>query len=368
MKKILLSSVVCASMMFAANDYNYEITPMIGGAYTEGNLGLERDYVNGGLSIGFNQNNSMFDQVELGFFRTVEDVDYVNAAGNSINRDTGVTRVFTNLVKEYAVSDNTSLYALVGAGVEFFDDAANNNNNENGVFGNYGAGIKYQIAEQFALKADVRHLIEADSGDNTLLYNLGFAIPFGKVAKMAPVVAAPVVVPAPMDSDNDGVINANDMCPNTVAGAVVNDKGCELDDDNDGVVNRLDQCPNTLAGAEVDTVGCMTLVNLNINFDTNSAVVKKAYYERVVNFANAMKNNTKLNATIEAHTDSIGTAAYNQKLSQKRAASTVEVLKSLDIDASRLNAVGYGETKPAASNMNKEGRAQNRRVTAVISK
>jgi OOP family OmpA-OmpF porin len=337
MKKILLSSVVCASMMFAASDYNYEITPMVGGAYTEGNLGLDRNYLNGGLSLGFNQDSSIIDQVEIGVLRTVEDVGFENAG----SRDTGITRVFTNLVKEYPLNADTSLYALVGAGVEFFDDEFAGN--ENGIFGNYGAGIKYKVAEELSLKFDVRHIIEADHGDNTLLYNLGFAIPFRKVVKMAPVVApvvvpAPVIIPAPMDSDNDGVIDAND------------------------------QCPDTLSGAKVDTVGCMTLVDLNINFDTNSAVVKDAYNARIVNFANVMKNNSKLNATIEAHTDSVGSNAYNQKLSQRRAASTVEVLKSLNIDASRLKAVGYGETKPAASNMNKEGRAQNRRVNAVINK
>jgi len=363
MKKIILSTVVCASMMFAANsEYKYEITPMIGGAYSEGNLGLEKDYMNGGIALGFNQFDSMIDQVEIAAFRTVEDVDYTN----SINRDTGITRIFVNVIKDYPLTSNMSLYALAGAGVEFFDDAANNNNNEDGLVGNYGGGFKYKIADQFALKLDVRHLIEADSGDNTLLYNLGFSVPFGKVAKAPIVVPAPVVVPK--DSDNDGVIDSKDKCPNTVAGAIVNEMGCELDDDNDGVVNRLDQCPNTISGAEVDTIGCMTLVNLNINFDTNSAVIKKDYHQRIVNFANAMKNNTKLKARIEAHTDSVGTSKYNQSLSEKRAASTVEVLKSLNIDSSRLTAIGYGETKPVASNKTKEGKAQNRRVEAVIIK
>ena len=364
MKKIILSSVLCASMMFAANEYKYEISPMIGGAFTEGNLGMQQNYANGGLALGFNQNDSIIDQVEIAAFRTLEDAKYYNAAG----RDTGITRVFVNFIKDYPLTSDISLYALAGAGVEFFDDEANDNN-ENGLVGNYGFGWKYKIAEQFALKADVRHLVEADHGDNTLLYNLGFSIPFGKVAKPAPVVVpTPVVIPAPIDSDKDGVIDAKDKCPNSVPGAIVNAMGCEMDDDKDGVLNRLDQCPNTIAGAKVDTVGCMTLVNLNINFDTNSAVIKDSYNSKIVNFANMMKNNTKLKATIEAHTDSVGSAKYNQNLSEERATSTVEVLKSLNVDSSRLTAIGYGETKPAASNMTKEGRAENRRVHAVITK
>jgi len=335
MKKIILSTVVCASMMFAANsEYKYEITPMIGGAYAEGNLGLQQNYANVGLAIGFNQFDSIIDQIELGVFRTIEDVKYYNVGGV----ETGITRVFTNVIKDYPLTSNFSLYALAGAGVEFFD--------------------KHQ---------DVRHLIEADHGDNTLLYNLGFSIPFGKVAKAAPVVV-PVPVVVPKDSDNDGVIDSKDQCPDTVAGAVVNEHGCELDDDKDGVVNRLDQCPNTIVGAEVDTVGCMTLVNLKINFDNDSSVVKKEYHQSIVNFANVLKNNTKLNATIEAYTDSVGSAKYNQKLSERRAASTVEVLKSLNIDSSRLTAVGHGESNPVASNETAEGKAQNRRVQAVINK
>ena len=339
MKKILLSSVVCASMMFAASDYKYEITPMIGGVYTEGNLDLFRNYANGGLAIGFNQFDSMIDQVEVGILRSIEDVGFYKAGGN----DTGITRIFTNLIKEYPMTSDLSAYALAGAGVEFFDEERNGN--ESGLFGNYGVGIKYKIAEEFSLKADVRHAISLDHGNNNLLYNLGFAFPFGEVAKPAPVVAkpAPVVVPAP-------VVEA------------------PKDSDNDGVIDALDKCPNTMAGAKVDTVGCMTLVNLNINFDTNSSTIKDSYNSRIVEFANVMKSNTKLKATIEAHTDSVGTNKYNQKLSERRAASTVEALKALNVDSSRLTAVGYGETKPVADNATKEGRAENRRVTAVMSK
>ena len=340
MKKIILSTVACATMMLAANaDYKYEITPTIGGVYTEGNLDLDRNYVNGGLSLGFNQFDSFIDQVELGFLRSIEDVDYEGG-----NNDSGITRIFTNIVKEYELTSDVSLYTLVGAGVEIFDNEANGN--EDGVFGNYGAGVKYKIADQFALKFDVRHLIEADHGDNNLLYNLGFSVPFGEVSKPAPVVvaAAPVVAkPAP-------VVQA------------------PKDSDGDGVIDSLDECPNTMAKAKVDSVGCMTLVNLNINFDNNSSVIKDSYNTRIVEFANMMKANPKLKATIGAHTDSVGSDAYNQKLSERRAASTVEALKALKVDPSKITAVGYGEAKPVATNATAEGKAQNRRVEAVMAK
>ncbi|MDD2895359.1 MAG: OmpA family protein [Aliarcobacter sp.] len=339
MKKILLSTVACATMMLAANsNYKYEITPTFGGAVTEGNLGLDRNYANGGLSLGFNQFDSIIDQVELGFLRSIEDVNYKGTTNN-----TGITRIFTNLIKEYDLTSDVSLYTLVGAGVEIFDNEANGN--QDSMFGNYGAGIKYKVANDFALKFDVRHLIETDNGDNNLLYNIGFAIPFGEVSKPAPVVAAPAPVvakAAPVETPKDS--------------------------DGDGVIDSLDECPNTMAKAKVDSVGCMTLVNLNINFDTNKSDIKDSYNTRIVEFANMMKANPKLKATIAAHTDSVGSDAYNQKLSERRAASTVEALKALKVDPSKISATGYGETKPVATNATAEGRAENRRVEAIMAK
>ena len=360
MKKILLSSALCATMMFAANsEYKYEITPMIGGVYTEGNLDLERNYADAGLALGFNLDDSMFDQIELGFLRSLEDVDY-----DIGNRDTGVTRVFTNLIKEYPMSDAMSFYGLVGAGVEFFDDEAFDN--EDGLFGNYGVGIKYKISEMVSLKADVRHLIETDHGDNNLLYTVGLAIPFGKKAAPAPVPVKEE--PKPMDSDNDGVIDSLDKCPNSPVGAVVNSDGCEVDTDGDGVVDSLDQCPATPKGDIVDVTGCTLKVDLNINFETDSAVINNSYDSKIKKFADFMKAFPSVKGKIEAHTDSDGSDAYNQKLSEKRAASAVKALEAYGVEADRLNSVGYGEMNPKASNETAEGKAMNRRVEGSISK
>ncbi|BAK72497.1 MAG: OmpA family protein [Arcobacter sp.] len=340
MKKVLLSTIACATLALAANsDYKYEITPLIGGVVTEGNLDLDRNYANAGLSLGFNQFDSFIDQVELGFLRSIEDVDYKDGSRS----DTGITRIFTNLVKEYPLTADASLYTLVGAGVEIFDNE--NAGNENGLFGNYGAGIKYKIADELSLKFDVRHLIEVDHGDNNLLYTLGFSVPFGEVAKAAPVVETPAPVvetPAPVAAPKDT--------------------------DGDGVIDNLDECPDTMKGAKVDAVGCMTLINLNINFDTDKSVIKDSYNSRVAEFAKMMKANPKLKASIEAHTDSVGSNAYNQKLSERRAASTVKALTDLGVDSTKIKAVGYGETRPVATNATVEGRAENRRVEAVMVK
>ncbi|WP_220721321.1 RICIN domain-containing protein [Agarivorans litoreus] len=67
------------------------------------------------------------------------------------------------------------------------------------------------------------------------------------------------VDPPLLDSDGDGVLDVNDLCPNTPANQPVNQDGCaqsQLDDDNDGVSNDVDQCPNTPPGVTVDNTGC----------------------------------------------------------------------------------------------------------------
>ena len=108
-------------------------------------------------------------------------------------------------------------------------------------------------------------------------------------------------------------------------------------------------------------------IALNVEFDTNKAVVKDKYYDEIKKVADFMKEFPNTTAAIEGHTDNIASAAYNQKLSEKRANSVRQYLiDKFGIDASRLTAVGYGLTKPIASNDTKEGRQKNRRVQAVL--
>ena len=340
MKKILLSSLACASLVLAANnDYKYEITPLIGGALQEGGMEMGKNYANVGLALGLNQDDSFIDQIEIGILRSVTTI---SGKGQFEGKDNGITRFFTNAVKDFGLTDDFSLYGLAGLGVQIFD-SERGEHQKNGLFGNYGAGIKYQLTDSMALKFDLRHLMDIGNGrpDNTLLYNFGLAIPFGeKAAKVAPVAA-----PAPVAA-----------------------KAAPKDSDGDGVIDELDKCPDTMRGSKVDTVGCMTLVNLNINFDTAKADIKDSYNSRIAEFAKVMNTDKNLKANIEAHTDSVGSVPYNQKLSERRAASAVKALTDLGVEKSRLKAVGYGKTRPIASNETAEGRAENRRVQAVITK
>jgi OOP family OmpA-OmpF porin len=108
-------------------------------------------------------------------------------------------------------------------------------------------------------------------------------------------------------------------------------------------------------------------IMLNVEFDTAKSVVKEKYRDDIKRVADFMKMYPETNAAIEGHTDNIGNAEYNQKLSDARAKSVRQYLiKNFGIKASRLTAVGYGLTKPIASNDTEEGRQKNRRVEAVL--
>lgn len=204
-----------------------------------------------------------------------------------------------------------------------------------------------------------------DSRD--VLLNVGLSIPFGKkaAAPVAVATAAAVVV----DTDGDGVADAADQCPNTVAGATVDARGCELDGDGDGVVDRLDQCPNTPAGVEVDEVGCklVTVVNLEgVNFRTNSAELVGGAAALLDVQAETLRENPDIDIEVAGHTDSSGNDDYNMNLSQQRADTVRTYLISKGVDADRISARGYGETQPIASNADRDGMAANRRVELRI--
>lgn len=132
------------------------------------------------------------------------------------------------------------------------------------------------------------------------------------------------------------------------------------DDDQDGVENAKDKCPDTPKGAIVDADGCWT--SRDILFDFDSKRIKKVFGPVLNNVVQIMQANPKLQITVEGHTDSTGSEAYNQKLSEQRAGAVKQTLIEQGVEAARLQDKGFGESKPVASNATREGRANNRRV------
>ena len=176
------------------------------------------------------------------------------------------------------------------------------------------------------------------------------------------------------DNDNDGIVDAMDACPNN-PGPLEN-RGCPvLDRDGDGISDDRDKCPE-VPGVPPD--GCpkkYTLVEVKkdrieirqqVRYQTGKYRVLRASYGLLNQVVEVLKDYPKMRVRIEGHTDNVGGESFNLKLSQKRAEAVRDYLVSKGIAEDRLEAAGYGLTRPIASNRTAKGRAQNRRTEFSI--
>ncbi|MBD8018480.1 MULTISPECIES: OmpA family protein [Kaistella] len=125
----------------------------------------------------------------------------------------------------------------------------------------------------------------------------------------------------------------------------------------------------TLPGAEVERVGegiRVTMKENMVNFGFDSSDLTSSAKANLDKLAEVLKNNPDTNINIYGHTDSKGTEAYNQSLSERRAASVRSYLISKGVASSRMITMGVGENEPIATNDTDAGRAENRRVEFAI--
>lgn len=170
------------------------------------------------------------------------------------------------------------------------------------------------------------------------------------------------------DTDGDGISDRDDDCPREAGTAATN--GCP-DTDGDGVVNRDDKCPNQ-AGPRSNQ-GCPEITEedqetiefaiQNINFETASAVITSDSRAVLDKVEDILRRYPGYQLAIGGHTDSIGSADSNLRLSKKRAKAVYDYLVGKGIRANRMTHEGFGETLPIADNRYKDGREKNRRVT-----
>lgn len=104
---------------------------------------------------------------------------------------------------------------------------------------------------------------------------------------------------------------------------------------------------------------------LYVQFPTNSAAIQPEAKPAITEVVALLAKDTSLKISVEGHTDNVGNAAANKKLSQDRAASIVKALVDAKIDSQRLQAKGWGSEVPVADNRTEEGRTKNRRVELV---
>ncbi len=173
------------------------------------------------------------------------------------------------------------------------------------------------------------------------------------------------------DDDGDGVVDESDRC-RSEAGPVEN-RGCpDSDRDGDTIVDRLDNCPDEAGPSKnhgcpkkqsVRLVGNRLDLLDHVYFANNEDRILPRSYAILSNVADVLLNHPEYQGVrVEGHCDSRGDAAHNLDLSQRRAESVVTFLVERGVPRERLEAQGFGETRPIADNGTAKGRAANRRV------
>jgi OOP family OmpA-OmpF porin len=294
-----------------------------------------------------------------------------------------------------------------------------------GAFVPAGLGIQVKLYDGIFANVSSQYRIPVtENAAYHLFHNFSVIAPIAK-KKVAPVVIPTPVVEPPKDRDGDGVLDADDKCPDvaglaalqgcpdsdgdgitdaddkcpTVAGLAryqgcpipdtdkdgINDEedkcvnepglaryqGCPIPDtDKDGVNDEEDKCINEAGPAS--NFGCPVIeeaivkrINAaakNVFFATGSAKLLAKSFKPLNDVVKILSENPSYYLQIDGHTDNTGKADKNQTLSENRAASVLAYITSKGIAADRLASAGYGQDKPAADNKTAVGRAKNRRV------
>ncbi|MDO9451566.1 MAG: OmpA family protein [Stagnimonas sp.] len=244
-----------------------------------------------------------------------------------------------------------------------------------GSVGDFLGGTSIRAEVKYRIDAHGREAAGVHTGERKAFYEgiagLGVLIPLGATPAAAPAVEeAPVEVVAVAvgDADNDGVTDDKDQCPETPAGATVDENGCpppEVAPEPAPVVD----CTPPGPGEAIDLNGCKAgdaFVLRGVTFELDSARLTPNAKVILDGVADALLAQQAVKAEIGGYTSSEGSESHNQGLSERRAASVMEYLVGRGVTADRLTNQGYGEASPVADNNTPEGRELNRRVELKV--
>lgn len=347
---------------------------MVGYYGFEGDQESDDGFV-GGLSLGYNVSKRWAAELEFRFVDSEIDID------GTPKEDLDVWSVGANALYHFNPDGDFVPYVSAGFGIMYFDGENFDVNSD--YMMNWGVGTKYFVSDDVALRADLRHIIDfhadsewdrvnGDDTDHNYMATVGLYFQFGGPA---------LPPPPPPDSDNDGIPDLRDKCPDTPLGVLVDAVGCppvertppppppkkiDGDDDGDGVLNSRDKCPGTEKGIMVDEEGCPLKFTIQVEFDFDKSEVRPEYRNELRKAAAFMNKYPDAQFLLAGHTDSKGSEEYNMTLSKRRAAAVKKYLvEEFGIAAQLMTPRGYGESQPVATNDTDEGRQANRRVEVI---
>lgn len=353
------------------------------------------------LTVGYMFSNGLRPEFELSYRQDQPD-SITNSSGGSELTDASkvsVSTAFGNLW--YDLFPSWSIRPYIGGGVGFarakLDNFQQDNigplqrqdplgggaepprQGEDSVFSyQLGVGVNWDVWGNYTLGLDYRYLktedfdffvfqrqqfskFVSDYEANTLFLSLNYYFRQQQPAPPPPP-PAPAEVVEPTDSDNDGVPDDIDQCPNTPSGEAVDSVGCPLPP-------PAPLCGEAMSGSVASVEGCdvgESIVLRGVNFATDKSNLDANARTLLDDVVADLKNFSDVEVEISGHTDSRGDASYNQKLSERRANSVRDYLVDNGIADNRLSTVGYGLTRPIGDNETTEGQAENRRVELRI--
>jgi len=288
-----------------------------------------------------------------------------------------------------------------------------------------GVGLQFKLLDQTFLLLNSQYRIPVTgNGAYHFYHSVGIASGFMKKKEVIPVevVPPPVVV---LDRDADGVLDADDKCPDVAGLATLqgcpdrdgdgiadgDDKcpdvagiakyqGCPIPDtDGDGIDDETDKCPTVKGYARyqgcpipdsdgdgvndeedkcvdrpgpASNMGCPVIAQeiidkiKNVYFATGKFKLFAKAFKSLTEVAAIMSADPSLLLDIDGHTDDVGTNENNQILSENRAGSVKEYLVKKGVSENRMKSTGYSEDKPIADNKTIAGRAKNRRTEMTV--
>jgi len=324
---VFLVVCLCATGAFAENRAGaITLSPMVGGFNMEQDMNHDMAWTYG-LALGYNITEKLGVELAGNFINSgYNNFPSIDKSG-SPNSRVGLFRLdMLYFLTGTLPGDTVVPYLAAGVGMERFYDYTRQsypqgvNAPKNDFIGDAGGGVEFFLTKDLALRGDVRYVINKDGAPwfSNLLYQAGLTFEIGGQSAVKEEAPAPAPEPAPAP-----------------------------------VVTPPPPPPAKEQGA---------IIFRNILFDFDKSNIKPESYPVLDEVAEYLKANPKVKMEIQGHTDGKGKAAYNLKLSDRRAESVKKYLVDKGIAADRLETKGYGLTKPVAPNDTEENRARNRRV------
>jgi len=370
MNKILLSALLAASLFAVEEKYEHEITPVIGHAYRD-----SAEHMNNYNLVGFEyQYKKCLDSmITPEFFLYYGHTDY-KTTGTSTTlynyydtnthttyptfvisnlQNNGGTSIYqTGLNGVYEIKDVKNLsnkikpFVKAGIGYEYLSNPAVDNHN--GLFGDAGVGVKFQLTNQVAAKVEAIQMLKFNNfqWEHLPVITAGVSYAFGQSQKTCP-------------SRTENISNVNSDVKPTVAIAVqkIENSQSLIETTSapiDAPSNVKEKQPNQLP-------------SLHVNFRLNSYAVDKNGVKKIEKFAKFLNDNPACEIKLVGHTDSSASDKYNEKLADNRSKKIQALLTGFGVDSKRIIISEKGEKMPVATNDSLAGRAENRRTDVVLS-